>query len=159
LKRIRRIHALCKREYRIDGCPDDGSGIATAGFHIDEHRHQVDVIRRHRHEHCVAEALREIFVLDAGVECVAEDGSEAEDARTDAARAISLLRDGGQPETLSINFGRAYLTLGRVLQAQGKLADARAAFRSAADHLRSALGSDNPDARSAEEQANGHEHP
>ena len=82
-----------------------------------------------------------------------------DDARTDAARAISLLRDGGQPETPSINFGRAYLTLGRVLQAQGKHADARAAFRSAADHLRSALGSDHPDARSAEEQANGHEHP
>jgi len=77
-----------------------------------------------------------------------------DDARTDAARAISLLRDGGQPETPSINFGRAYLTLGRALQAQGKHADARAAFRSAADHLRSALGSDHPDARSAEEQAN-----
>src|SRR4029077_19950288 len=82
-----------------------------------------------------------------------------DDARTDAARAISLLRDGGQPETPSVNFGRAYLTLARALQAQGKHADARAAFRSAPDHLRSALGSDNPDARSAEEQANGHEHP
>jgi tetratricopeptide (TPR) repeat protein len=81
-----------------------------------------------------------------------------EDARTDAVRAISLLRDGRQPETPSINFGRAYLTLGRVLQAQGKHADARAAFRSAADHLRKALGSDHPDARSAEEQATGHEH-
>jgi hypothetical protein len=51
------------------------------------------------------------------------------------------------------------LTLGRALKAQGKHAEARAAFRSAADHLRSALGSDHPDARSAEEQANGHEHP
>jgi serine/threonine-protein kinase len=82
-----------------------------------------------------------------------------DDARTDAERAISLLRDGGRPETPSINFGRAYLTLGRALQAQGQLAESRAAFRSAADHLRSALGSDHPDARSAEEQANGHEHP
>ena len=38
----------------------------------------MDVIRDHRHEHCVAEVLREIVVLDAGVECVAEDGSEAD---------------------------------------------------------------------------------
>ena len=80
------------------------------------------------------------------------------DARTDAERALNLLREGGQPETPSINFGRAYLALGRALRAQGKHADARAAFRSAADHLRSALGSDHPDARSAEEQASGDEH-
>jgi serine/threonine protein kinase len=84
---------------------------------------------------------------------------QVEDAQTDAARAISLLRDGGQPETASINFGRAYLTLGRALQSQGKHADARAVFRSAAQHLRNTLGSDHPDTRSAEEQANGLERP
>src|SRR5262249_43595961 len=43
-----------------------------------------------------------------------------DDARTDAVRAMSLLHETGQPETPSINFGRAYMTLGRVLQAQGK---------------------------------------
>ena len=78
LKRIRRIHARCKREYRIDDCRTVGSSVATADLQIDEHRDPVDVIRGHRHEHCVAEALREIVVLDAGVECVAEDGSEAD---------------------------------------------------------------------------------
>ena len=76
-----------------------------------------------------------------------------DDAQTDAARAMSILRDGGQSETPSGNVGRAYLTLGRVLQARGKHADARAAFRSAAEQLRNALGSDHPDTRSAEEQA------
>jgi hypothetical protein len=78
LKRIRRIHARCKREYRINGCRGEGSEFATAGFHIDEHRHAVDMIRGHRHEHCVAEVPREIVVLDAGVDCVAEDGSPAD---------------------------------------------------------------------------------
>jgi eukaryotic-like serine/threonine-protein kinase len=78
-----------------------------------------------------------------------------DDAQTDAARAMTILRDEGQSETPSGNLGRAYLTLGRVLQAQGKHADARAAFRSAADHLRNALGSDHPDTRRAQEQAGG----
>jgi tetratricopeptide (TPR) repeat protein len=77
-----------------------------------------------------------------------------DDAETDAARAIRILRDGGQPEAPSANFGRAYLTLGRALRAQARHADARAAFASAAEHLRKALGSDHPDTRSAEEQAN-----
>jgi tetratricopeptide (TPR) repeat protein len=80
-----------------------------------------------------------------------------DDAQTDAARAVSILRDAGDSEAPSINFGRAYLTLGRALQAQGKHADARAAFRSAAEHLRNTLGSDHPDTRSAQEQANGHD--
>ena len=55
-----------------------GSGVAHADLQSDGHRDPVDVIRGHRQEHCVAEALREIVVLDAGVECVAEDESEAD---------------------------------------------------------------------------------
>jgi serine/threonine-protein kinase len=77
-----------------------------------------------------------------------------DDAETDAARAIRILRDGGQPEAPSANIGRAYLALGRALRAQGKRPDARAAFESAAEHLRRALGSDHPDTRSAEAQTN-----
>jgi hypothetical protein len=93
LKRIRRIHARCKREYRIDECRAVGSEVATADFQIDGHRHPVDVIRGHRYEHRVAEVLREIVVLDAGVECVAEDGSEADvfDA------PVGLCESGGAP--------------------------------------------------------------
>jgi serine/threonine-protein kinase len=79
-----------------------------------------------------------------------------DDAQTDAARAIRIWRDGGQSEAPSGNVGRAYLALGRALRAQGKDTDARAAFESAAEHLRTALGSDHPDTRSAEEQANNH---
>jgi len=76
------------------------------------------------------------------------------DAETDAARAIRILRDGGQSDVPSGNIGRAYLTLGRALRAQAKQADARAAFESAAEHLRTALGSEHPDTRSAREQNN-----
>jgi tetratricopeptide (TPR) repeat protein len=79
-----------------------------------------------------------------------------DDAHADAARAIRILRDAGQSEAHSGNVGRAYLTLGRALRAQAKFSDARAAFESAAEHLRKALGSDHPDTRSAEEQANNH---
>jgi serine/threonine-protein kinase len=77
-----------------------------------------------------------------------------DDAETDAARAIRILRDGAQSEAPSGNIGRAYLTLGRALRAQGKHHDARAAFESAAEHLRKALGSDHPATRSAEGQTN-----
>jgi tetratricopeptide (TPR) repeat protein len=76
------------------------------------------------------------------------------DAETDAARAIRILHDGGQSEAPSANIGRAYLTLGRALRAQAKHAEARAAFASAAEHLRAALNSDHPDTRRAEAQAN-----
>jgi len=78
-----------------------------------------------------------------------------DDAQTDAARAMSILKDGGQSEISSANVGRAYLTLGRALEAQSKHAEARAAFRSAAEHLRNALGLDHPDTRRAQSQANG----
>jgi len=77
-----------------------------------------------------------------------------EDAETDAARALAILKDADQPETPSANWGRAYLTLGRALEAQGRPGEARAAFRSAAEHLRLALGSDHPETRRAQEQAN-----
>jgi serine/threonine-protein kinase len=81
---------------------------------------------------------------------------QMDDAETDAGRAIRILRDGGQSEAPSGHLGRAYLTLGRVLRAQARHTDARAAFESAAEHLRKALGPDHPDTRSAEEQANNH---
>jgi hypothetical protein len=53
----------------------------------------------------------------------------------------------------SSNAGRAYLVLGRALQAQGKLDQAHAAFRSAAEHLQSTLGPDHLETRSARELA------
>src|SRR5262249_18726895 len=87
------IHARCKREYRVDDCRTIGSEVATADLQIDGHRHPVDVICGHRHEHCVAEALREIVVLDARVECVAEDGSSADVVEA----PVRLCDSGGAP--------------------------------------------------------------
>jgi tetratricopeptide (TPR) repeat protein len=79
----------------------------------------------------------------------------AGDAYADASRVISILREAGQLEAASSNLGRAYEKLGRALQAEGKPTEARAAFRSAADHLGKALGPDHPDTRKAEAQAKG----
>ncbi len=71
------------------------------------------------------------------------------EAAADAARAVSLLQEAAQPGTFSSTLGRAYLALGLALQAQGKRDEAHTAFRSAAEHLQSALGPDHPDTRSA----------
>jgi len=76
-------------------------------------------------------------------------GRHPDQAAADAARAVSLLQAAAQPGTFSSTLGRAYLALGLALQAQGNRAEARTAFRSAAEHLQSALGPDHPDTRSA----------
>jgi tetratricopeptide (TPR) repeat protein len=78
---------------------------------------------------------------------------QRDQAAADAARALSLLHTTTQPGTLSSNTGRAYLALGRALQAQDKRNEARAAFRSAAEHLQDTLGANHPDTRSARQQA------
>jgi eukaryotic-like serine/threonine-protein kinase len=70
-------------------------------------------------------------------------------AAADATRAVSLLQAAAQPGTFSSTLGRAYLALGLALQAQGRRDEARTAFRSAAEHLQSALGPDHPEAHSA----------
>ncbi|HVP50633.1 MAG TPA: serine/threonine-protein kinase [Terriglobales bacterium] len=74
-------------------------------------------------------------------------------ALDDAYRALPLLEQGSVPGSFSSNLGRAYLALGGALQAQGKGNEARAAFRSAAEHLDNTLGPDHPDARSARQLA------
>ncbi len=73
------------------------------------------------------------------------------EAAADAARALRQMQADAQPGTYSNVLGRGYLTLGRVLRAQCKRDEARAAFRSAAEHLESALGPDHPDTRSAKQ--------
>lgn len=79
--------------------------------------------------------------------------SHPDQAAADAMRALGLSQAGAKPGTLSSIQGSAYLALGRALQAQGKPEEARAAFRSAAEHLRVTLGADHPDARSARQLA------
>jgi tetratricopeptide (TPR) repeat protein len=73
----------------------------------------------------------------------------SDQAAADADRALHLLQASIEPGTFSEHLGRAYLALGLALQAQGKSDDARAAVRSAAEHLEKALGPDNPECRRA----------
>ncbi len=72
-----------------------------------------------------------------------------DEAVADAARAVRVLQKSIEPGTFSSTFGRAYLSLGRALQAKGKGDEARAAFRSAVEHLESALGPNHPDTQAA----------
>lgn len=71
------------------------------------------------------------------------------DAIADASRALDLSQQASVPASFSNNLGYAYLALGRGLQAQGKQGEARAAFRSAAQHLERSIGADHPDTRTA----------
>ena len=77
----------------------------------------------------------------------------ADDAATDAVRALKILQSSAEPGTLSSFLGHAYYTLGRALQAQGKPEEARAAFHSATENLQTTVGPDHPDTRSARQLA------
>ncbi|HKE09390.1 MAG TPA: protein kinase [Candidatus Acidoferrum sp.] len=77
----------------------------------------------------------------------------ADDAARDASRAVAILQKTAEPGAFSSYLGHAYYTLGLALQAQGKMEAARAAFRSAAEHLQASLGAEHPDVRSAVQQA------
>ncbi len=74
-------------------------------------------------------------------------------AVADANRALGLLQAPTYRGGLSQNVGRAWLALGRALQAQGKIAEARAAARSAEEHLRDAVGPGHPETVAARELA------
>jgi serine/threonine-protein kinase len=76
-------------------------------------------------------------------------------AAADAARSIDLLQPGIKPGEFSSHLGNAYLALGHALQRQGKAEAARAAFRSAADNLKNAVGPEHPDFREAYTLAEG----
>jgi tetratricopeptide (TPR) repeat protein len=81
------------------------------------------------------------------------EAKRSDDARTDAARALSLLQATSQPGTFSSNLGRAYLTLAQALQAEGKRDQAQAAARSATEQLQNTLGSDHLEVRAARQLA------
>ncbi|QNI33574.1 protein kinase [Alloacidobacterium dinghuense] len=70
-------------------------------------------------------------------------------AEADATRGLSMLQASAQVGMFSSTLGHTYFTLGKVLQAEGKSQEAHIAFRSAAEHLQSALGPDHVDTRSA----------
>jgi eukaryotic-like serine/threonine-protein kinase len=72
-------------------------------------------------------------------------------ARADASKALELTRATTEPGAFSADLGLCYLALGRALRAQGEVEPARAAFRSAREHLRTSLGPDHPETREAEQ--------
>jgi eukaryotic-like serine/threonine-protein kinase len=74
-------------------------------------------------------------------------------AQADAERALNLLNTVLGPKMFSIHRGRAYMLLARALQGQGKTDDARAAARTAAEHLQNILGPDHPDTQAAQRLA------
>ena len=74
-------------------------------------------------------------------------------AATDAAQAMRALQKSTEPGSYSNALGHAYYSLGRALQRQGKSAEARHAFLSAADHFQNTLGASHPDTLTARQMA------
>jgi serine/threonine-protein kinase len=94
-----------------------------------------------------ADTLPLLLLRRATVELAAARPAPAE---ADAARALALLQAAAEPGTFSSYIGAAYFKLATALEAEGKLAEARAAYQAAADHLQATVGSDHPDLRSAQ---------
>ena len=78
---------------------------------------------------------------------------DAAGAAGDAREALRLEMESMPPGTFSSNVGYCQLALGRALQAQGKIEEARAAFTSAAANLEPTLGAGHPASRSARQLA------
>jgi tetratricopeptide (TPR) repeat protein len=72
-------------------------------------------------------------------------GGHADLAVADTSRALDVLQKVMKPGTFSCVQGRAFLALGRALQAQSKLDQARTAFHSAVENLRSTIGPNHPE--------------
>ncbi len=72
-------------------------------------------------------------------------GGHADLAIADASRALDVLKKVMKSGTFSCVQGRAFLALGRALQAQSKPDQARTAFRSAAENLQGTIGPNHPD--------------
>jgi len=70
-------------------------------------------------------------------------------AAADARAALRLEQEGAPRGSYSNSRGFYYLALGRALQGQGKIDEARAAFASAVEQLRPSVGEEHPATRSA----------
>ena len=90
-----------------------------------------------------------LLIMRADIE---REMGRAQAAADDATRALDVLQKSQEPGTYSNAVGRAYLSLARALEKEGKLQQAQAAFRSAAENLEHTLGSSHPDAVSARKQ-------
>jgi len=83
---------------------------------------------------------RALILLDMG---------HLDEARVDAERAVDGTKNSNTAGPGSSGLGRAYFALGRVLLAQGKQDEARAAVSAAVEHLSSAIGAEHPETRQA----------
>ncbi|HKD61676.1 MAG TPA: protein kinase, partial [Terracidiphilus sp.] len=72
------------------------------------------------------------------------DSGLKDEAFSDARKSTGMLRNTMQSETRSVNFGRAYLALGKAQVALGRTHDARFSFQSAIENLQATLGADHP---------------
>jgi tetratricopeptide (TPR) repeat protein len=93
-----------------------------------------------------ADYIPTFLVRRAGIEIAL---ARFDDASADAARALKLVQDAAPPGMLLSTLGRAYLALARALEGQGRQQEARAAARSALEHLKDAVGSEHSDTRAA----------
>ena len=66
------------------------------------------------------------------------------EAQHDAEQSLELLNEQQGPGLLSANVGRAYLSLGQALEAQGRTSDAQRAFAAAVAQLEPTLGPEHP---------------
>ena len=74
-------------------------------------------------------------------------------AVADLNKALELFQANTAPGVSSFRTGRTYLLLARALKARGKEDDARAAARTAVEHLHSTAGPDHPDTLTARQLA------
>src|SRR5215468_10796585 len=77
----------------------------------------------------------------------------AQEAESDAARAIALLKPELDASQSSSHLGYAFLAYGKALQVGGKSSEALAAFQSAAANLKETVGKDHPDFLTARQLA------
>jgi tetratricopeptide (TPR) repeat protein len=80
---------------------------------------------------------------------IAYSAGRLDRAIADAEAALRLELRGLQPGDFSNVTGSCYLALGRALQQQYRIAEARVAFASAIEHLRPSVGAEHPATRSA----------
>ncbi len=104
-----------------------------------------------KNRHHGGDYLALFLVQRSGIRLQFGDGNRA---ASDATSVLNLLRGSIQSGEFSSTAGHAYLTLGRTLNSQGKREEARAAFLSATEHFKDALGPDHPDTRAARQLAN-----
>jgi serine/threonine-protein kinase len=98
-----------------------------------------------------SDALPSLLVNRATIELSAGEGDQA---IADASRAVKLLQEQAEPGTFSTQLARGYMALGNAMKAQGRLDEARRAFRSAAEHFENTLGPDHLNSREARKLAN-----